>query len=700
MTIRIQITAALLLLILTTSPARAQWKQLNVGEPGEVKALAVVGNNLLAGTLAGIYLSTNQGASWSIVNNHDVQTFAVRDSEVFGGGLHGVVRSTDEGRTWTVPDPQMNYEIFGLAVHDSDIYAGGKLCMLRSTDGGASWTTIENGLSYYQTLVEGLTTEGTKVLAATDAGVCVSTDGGDDWTTLVSTGASDDVTNTVFLRDSTALVGWPGGIIRSTDNGSTWSFSSPGSGAPTFCFASFGNLIFAGEEDGVHVSTDDGASWTTADSGLPGNQAWCLAANDSGVFAGTNDRGVFRSTDSGVYWTPATSGIITSEVNSLAGTGSDVYAAMDYKSVVSSTDYGRTWTSDTSLHAGASSLTVIGNEVYAVSNGGIYASSNNGESWSPKNGGTMDTEYPSILLSSGTNLVAACQDSGHIYLSSDGGTTWSNVGQNVPEIASMTTSGPDIVAGTHDGIYASTDEGATWKEVNGSLININAIESSGSYIFAGRYDWPIPIGFAPPSPPGGVFRSSDGGMNWAADSSGIPSAPPDVALGPQIYSLAVQGEDVYAGASPGVYAATIHGNEWSDVGGNLPESTVLSLYANDSTVYAGMERGGIWAAPIDEVTGIVSPVRPHAPSSFKLAQNYPNPFNPSTTIDFKVPRLSHVKLVVYDVLGRKVETLVDTEMGPGEYSIQFDASNLASGVYFYRLMADNFLETKKLMLIK
>ena len=171
-------------------------------------------------------------------------------------------------------------------------------------------------------------------------------------------------------------------------------------------------------------------------------------------------------------------------------------------------------------------------------------------------------------------------------------------------------------------------------------------------------------------------------------------------MGPQIYSLAVHGEDVYAGASPGVYACTVHGDKWSDVGRGLPEWTVSSLYVNDSTIYAGMERGGIWASPIGEVTGINSSVTASTPSSFELQQNYPNPFNPTTTIAFNVPRLCHVKLVVYDVLGRKVETLVNAEMGPSQYSVPFDASNLASGVYFYRLNAGDFVETKKMVVIK
>jgi hypothetical protein len=87
-------------------------------------------------------------------------------------------------------------------------------------------------------------------------------------------------------------------------------------------------------------------------------------------------------------------------------------------------------------------------------------------------------------------------------------------------------------------------------------------------------------------------------------------------------------------------------------------------------------------------------------STFTLAQNYPNPFNPSTNISYTVGSHQFVSLQVYDVLGRKVATLVNEAKDAGTYSVRFDASSLPSGVYLYRLQAGNFSETKKLLLMK
>ncbi len=88
------------------------------------------------------------------------------------------------------------------------------------------------------------------------------------------------------------------------------------------------------------------------------------------------------------------------------------------------------------------------------------------------------------------------------------------------------------------------------------------------------------------------------------------------------------------------------------------------------------------------------------PSSFELLQNYPNPFNPTTIISYSVPKSSHVKLIVYDILGREVKTLVNEFKEPGKYRLEFNASTLASGIYFYRLFSKEFALTKKMMLLK
>ena len=96
----------------------------------------------------------------------------------------------------------------------------------------------------------------------------------------------------------------------------------------------------------------------------------------------------------------------------------------------------------------------------------------------------------------------------------------------------------------------------------------------------------------------------------------------------------------------------------------------------------------------------VEPISSTVPKSFRLHQNYPNPFNPKTKIKIEIAKWGDVKLIVYDILGREVAKLVNEKLKPGTYEVTFDGSNYASGVYFYKLISDDFSEIKKMLLIK
>jgi hypothetical protein len=98
------------------------------------------------------------------------------------------------------------------------------------------------------------------------------------------------------------------------------------------------------------------------------------------------------------------------------------------------------------------------------------------------------------------------------------------------------------------------------------------------------------------------------------------------------------------------------------------------------------------------INGVEPPII--SPNSFTLEQNYPNPFNPTTTISFSLPSKSFVSLKVFDVIGREVAIIVSEELSAGNYSRQWNATNLSSGIYFYRLQSGSYIETKKLVLLR
>jgi hypothetical protein len=101
-----------------------------------------------------------------------------------------------------------------------------------------------------------------------------------------------------------------------------------------------------------------------------------------------------------------------------------------------------------------------------------------------------------------------------------------------------------------------------------------------------------------------------------------------------------------------------------------------------------------------QLTGVNGKGGVERPDGFILNQNYPNPFNPTTTIRYGLPQSSPVTLVVYNTLGQQVATLIEGEQKAGYHEVKFDASGLASGMYLYRIRAGDFVQTRKLLLVR
>jgi len=129
------------------------------------------------------------------------------------------------------------------------------------------------------------------------------------------------------------------------------------------------------------------------------------------------------------------------------------------------------------------------------------------------------------------------------------------------------------------------------------------------------------------------------------------------------------------------------------------EATSVSFFIDNLQLYVGVNMPPILTDRMgDDVVGIVD--EPTLPTSFKLFQNYPNPFNPTTIIKYEISSIQNVNITVYDILGRKVTTLVNEKKLPGSYEVKFNALNLPSGIYYYQLIAGNYISTKKMQLIK
>ncbi|HEY9165510.1 MAG TPA: LamG-like jellyroll fold domain-containing protein [Candidatus Kryptonia bacterium] len=203
---------------------------------------------------------------------------------------------------------------------------------------------------------------------------------------------------------------------------------------------------------------------------------------------------------------------------------------------------------------------------------------------------------------------------------------------------------------------------------------------------------------------------SNGRLRWSiTTSAGVSDLDSDSpVIADSLYFVTV----IYDGSAMEIF---LNGNlnayaPWSGLLATTNINLMIgAVYPGDNTVsyYGSLDdiRISDYAIPFDDirnlfVTGVRDRVVNQLPKSFALHQNYPNPFNPSTTIDYDVPTSSHVLLVVYDVLGRRVNTLVDARLQPGRYSVVFNTSGLSSGVYFYVVRAGAFSTSRSMMLIK
>jgi hypothetical protein len=158
----------------------------------------------------------------------------------------------------------------------------------------------------------------------------------------------------------------------------------------------------------------------------------------------------------------------------------------------------------------------------------------------------------------------------------------------------------------------------------------------------------------------------------------------------------------YGGTTPGTetFTASIGLKGSTGGSGNFVDATTGSTTTANNSI-AQFPARGLKYRLIPGPTGFSNTKNlVERPKEFKLEQNYPNPFNPTTTIQFAVPSVSDVKLEVFNILGQKVASLVNRRMEAGVHTVNFNATNLSSGVYFYRLQAGNFVQTKKMMLVK
>ncbi|MCK9211931.1 MAG: T9SS type A sorting domain-containing protein [Ignavibacteriaceae bacterium] len=389
------------------------------------------------------------------------------------------------------------------------------------------------------------------------------------------------------------------------------------------------------------------AQWTQFAPGTyPFSYTWveAIATTGTGIFVGTHSNGIFLSTDNGTTWVAAKTGLPS---------GSFVYT-----------------------------LAIMGNDVLAgtSNNWGIYKTTNSGAQWTQSGLTGIPID---CLAQIGTNLFAGSTLFG-VYLSTDAGANWTAV-KSDNGIYALTAGGTTLFAARNAsirGVYVSPDNGTNWTfpaNTGFPTSNITALSTIGSNLFVETMT--------------GVYLSIDDGANWTAVNNGLTTL--------NVRSAVVNGSNLFVGTNGGgVYLTTDNGSNWSAVNTGLTNKFVYSLAVIGSDLYAGTLGSGLWKRSLSDMITAVEDNKINQPSNFSLYQNYPNPFNPTTNIRFEIASPGFVSLKVIDLLGREVTSLVNEYKQAGNYDVNFDASKLSSGIYFYKLQAGNFSSTKKMVLTR
>ncbi len=373
--------------------------------------------------------------------------------------------------------------------------------------------------------------------------------------------------------------------------------------------------------------------------------------------------------------------VIDGEVQMVAYTNSALFASTTLYGLYRSTNNGTDWTSikiSTSIGS-VESIVSSGEKIFAATMGsGVFLSTNNGTTWTPINTG-LSSKYVYDLSISGTTLFASV---GSIFRASVTDTVWSAIpiGLTNKFVQQLTVSGTNLFASTSDSVFRSTDSGDHWTSASTGLnfTQGDALFASGSTLFRGGFN--------------GIYRSTNYGVQWDNLNTGLMTH--------WAKSITIYGSNVFVGLYGGGLARSPdNGAKWyhDNTGWNGFES-VTSLDVSGTHLFAVADRQ-VWRRSLSQIT-FTSDQSVVVPKQMELRQNFPNPFNPSTTIQYALPLATHVKLTIHDILGREVATLVNEEQSAGWKDVHFNASNLSSGVYFYKLQAGTFIGVKKLLLTK
>ena len=629
-------------------------------------------NSLLAGNYMKVLKKLKNANNWLSIdfnNNNYLRLFAGNGDTIFANNNSQLYLSTDNGDSWRMLDTShffYNTYVYGM-IYNNRLIGGCSLNefqpgwgIILSDDYGETWRYSHNGLPPEMTCSY-LTKSGNDTYVGTcHAGIFKSTDYGENWSPCNNGIYAAQTLDIIFDKDETLYAAcWSNGIYKSTDYGYNWRQINNGlTNVNLYTIIKDINGVFlAGTDHGVFRSTDKGEHWIR--TAAPGNDFCFSLFKDkrNRIYSLSYGDGIYRTTDLGDTWQEIDNGFASSFVFGFAiDSSNNIYAGTRSGYIYKSTNDGISWTQLRNSNNIYNSVIV---DMVIAPNGNIFAtnlregvlrSTDNGATWAVKNNGLNSLMAASLNINSNGEIYMATQKDDKFYYSSDNGESWHDILSNLTY-----TTINQIRFDKHNNIFLATDE-SVWRNADAitpvEITNLTAKSENNSV----KLEWTTATevnnyGFTVERKPLSSTQWTEIAFIKGAGSSTSPInyTYTDSKITPAKYSYRLKQTD-----NNGSYKY---------------------YYFNTEITITG-------------------------PAKYSLNQNYPNPFNPNTTIRYSIKDAGLVKIEIFDILGRKVATIVNEEKPMGEYEVNFNSNNLSSGIYFYRLTTGSFTQIRKMQLIK
>ena len=565
-----------------------------------------------------------------------------------GGGYYGneIYKTTDCGRTW-----QWNEQIIMPKIYtglydinfinkDNGFIVGDAGVFLKTTDGGTTWKYLNLREKYKK----------------------------DEYQYFYSTFFTDSLTGWIVGGDYYAF------ILKTTDGGENWNEEANNNDEMIHHFY---KLRFSGSHNGwimgqfgmIYKTTDAGVNWISQrENNYHFNSIYF--ANENTGWAVGNSGIILNTTDGGLSWYKQ------NQNDSLSF--SSVYA-IDNQNVF-----------------------VVGAVIKGLSifdrSGIIFKSIDGGQTWQRQKYDSLFGFNSIVFINDSTAWITGTGET--LLKTNDQGNTWNKI--SLDSIYAMTTFGKIqfiknstgwILFNRQNSLLKTIDGGKNW---NKQLVDTNFTMYSFHFINANK-GWAVG---EIKQEKKNIYGTTDGGEHWVSFSNTPISNYNSVHFINENIGWAAGGYRIDGQLKSSIIKTTDGGNTWIDQQG--PSSIGLSklYFMNENTGWVvgdGIFKtttGGV--SDIDDKSGSSSFI----PKEIELYQNYPNPFNPSTFIAYRLTKSQHVKLQVFNILGKEIELLVDQIQNAGNYKFNWYPGRAASGVYFYRLTTATQIITKKMLLLK